>query len=181
MEAEPKPFCRLWRQWRRFVLNRACAACIMSCAGLRIVHECPLFVLLTYESLQRAVHLVHVYGYLRFDVTGVVEFVRLDIAGALHVIDLRMIPFVHAQRLDLRDVGSKLAVKGSASHAQENADTPAGPSWIARAAVGTLPVTWDRLDELLQCPLVARLLALVESGGHDVVHGGGSRVGLRAL
>lgn len=42
-------------------------------------------------------------------------------------------------------------------------------TWIARSAVGTQAVAWHILDEVLQRPLVARLLALVQHRGHAVV------------
>jgi hypothetical protein len=44
---------------------------------------------------------------------------------------LRIIPFVHAQGLDLGDVRSQLAVQGCASHAQEDAQLQ---RWSVRAA-----------------------------------------------
>lgn len=39
-------------------------------------------------------------------------------------------------------------------------------TWVPCAAVGTRAVPRDRLDQLLQCPLVARLLALVQGRSH---------------
>lgn len=39
-------------------------------------------------------------------------------------------------------------------------------TWVARSAVGTHAVSRHRLDEFLQRPLVTRLLALVQDGGH---------------
>jgi hypothetical protein len=39
-------------------------------------------------------------------------------------------------------------------------------TWIPRAAIGTCAITRDRLYELLQRALVARLLALVQRGRH---------------
>jgi hypothetical protein len=34
-------------------------------------------------------------------------------------------------------------------------------TWISRTAIGTRAIARDRLDQLLQCAFVARLLALV--------------------
>lgn len=42
-------------------------------------------------------------------------------------------------------------------------------TWVARATVGTYTVAGHILDEILQRPLVARLLALVQHRGHTVV------------
>jgi hypothetical protein len=41
-------------------------------------------------------------------------------------------------------------------------------TWILCATVGTRAVPWDGLDQLLQRPLVARLLALVQGRCHLV-------------
>lgn len=41
-------------------------------------------------------------------------------------------------------------------------------TWISGIAVGTRAVPRDRLDQLLQGTLVARLLALVQRGGHGL-------------
>lgn len=130
--------------------------------------EGSLLVLLPNESLHGAVHLVDVYGDLRFRVSGVVRLVGFCVAHTLHVVNLRVVPFVHAQRLHFRDVRAELAVDGGAPHAQEYAQTPASPSWVSRAAVGTGAIARDRLDELLQRALVARLLALVQRRRHVV-------------
>lgn len=43
-------------------------------------------------------------------------------------IDLRIVPLVHAQGLDLGDVCAELAVQGRASHAQEDAQLQADVS-----------------------------------------------------
>lgn len=42
-------------------------------------------------------------------------------------------------------------------------------TWIARTTVGTLAIARNGLDQLLQRSLVARLLTLVQGGGHGVV------------
>lgn len=44
-----------------------------------------------------------------------------DAGRRVSYIDLRIIPLVHAQRLDLGDVGAQLAMQGCAAHAQEDA------------------------------------------------------------
>lgn len=92
-----------------------------------------------YVSLHGTVYLVDIDRGLRLCVSWVVHFVRLEIANALHVLgavstwrrfpkqasppylDLGIVPLVHAQRFDLGDVCSQLAVQGCASHAQEDA------------------------------------------------------------
>lgn len=42
-------------------------------------------------------------------------------------------------------------------------------AWIARSAISTNAISGHILDQVLQRPLVARLLALVQHGGHAVV------------
>ena len=40
-------------------------------------------------------------------------------------------------------------------------------TWIPRSAIRTPIIARHRLDQLLQCPLIARLMALAQSGCHD--------------
>lgn len=56
----------------------------------------------------------------------------------------------------------ELAMQRGAPHAEKDAQTPACPSWVSRAAIGAPVVTGDGLDQVLECALVARLLALVQ-------------------
>ena len=109
----------------------------MSRAWLGSIHEYTLFVLLPYVTFHSSVHFVDVDRYLGLRVARIVGFVRCCVANALHVlllsilsqtpsdtssyIHLRVVPFVHAQRFDLRDVCPKFAVKRSAAHAQKDA------------------------------------------------------------
>jgi hypothetical protein len=101
------------------------------------VGEGALLVLLPDEALHGTVYLIDVDGHLRLYVPRVEHFVRLYVPDAPHVLakvsilcaawvrapclDLGMIPLVHAQRLDLRDVRPQLPVEGAAAHAQKYA------------------------------------------------------------
>jgi len=54
------------------------------------------------------------------DILGVEGAVRCRVSYALHVVDLVRRPAIHAQRLDLRNVGAHFAMDGSAAHAEED-------------------------------------------------------------
>ena len=204
----------------------------MSRAGLRGVHEYPLFVLLPYEAFHGTVHFVDVDGYLRLCAARVVHFVRLGVADALHVLlastlsqtcsDVSLTSTCALSHLSmLSDLTFEMCVPSLRCRAAQRMHrkmpncvrqyqhrhtgrfdeprdrvrvaagkmwktyTPAGPSytqpcqpksrstrapltWILRTAVGASPVPRHRLDQLLQRPLVTRLLAFVQRGSHVV-------------
>lgn len=108
-----------------------------------------MFVLLPNVPLHGAVDLVDVDGDLGLNVAWVIRLVRFDVSNPLHVIDVRIVPLIHAQGLDLGDVGAQLAMDGGASHAQKDAQAPTGPSWVPGAAISTGAVASDALDEVL--------------------------------
>lgn len=58
-------------------------------------------------------------------------FTHLDLVG---------VPCVHTQRLDFGDVSTQLSMQRRTSHAEEDAQVPAGPSWVVGAAVGTFVI-----------------------------------------
>jgi hypothetical protein len=61
---------------------------------------------------------------------------------------------------------SKFPVQTGASHAQEDAQVPASPAWVASAAVCAVVVAGHIADEFLQCSLMSCLLALVDCRSH---------------
>lgn len=61
---------------------------------------------------------------------------------------------------------AQLAVQSGASHAQEYAQIPAGPSRILCTAVGAPIIARHAADQVLQRSLVARLLPLTDGARH---------------
>lgn len=92
--------------------------------------------------------------------------VGLRVAYPFHIINLLIVPTVHAQGFDLGYMGTQLAVQCGASHTQEHTQTPAGPSWVPRTAICASVISWDGFDKLLKSALIARLLTFVQCGSH---------------
>ena len=102
----------------------------MSRAWGRLVGQGLTLVLLPYEALHDSVYFIDIDWDGRFGVAWIVYAIRGRVAHALHVLsslsasctalavtglqylDLLNVPLVHAERLDLGDVSSQLAMQG---------------------------------------------------------------------